>query len=460
MLYKPSTVAKLWDTWLYHHGGIYYLYYLVTDRSPGDGIGLATSSDGVHWLERGQLIYKAADALWLGTGSVWKSSSFAQDGKFIMNFSEWRGPELGVGQQTIFFAESTDLLNWTRLGSDFEFKPDPRWYRVDEGDWSRWDCIYTLPKTGGGYYGYWTGNPKDFFPGFGFGESDDGAHWRSLPAPRIEWGAMPRMSTMEVGAVEQFNGKTIAMLGCYNSYHDRQRGMWQFNADSPLGPFRPAARNYAVIASPQRLPATYFSRFFPSPGGMLVNHQSVTRTDDRTFAPLKTALVDSDNILRLGYWSGNDQLKGTQVRLAAPSRTETDGVDLLDGPFNLQQGVILEGTLHGLPVTAADDQFAGLYIGRNAHEGTAIRLHTSSFADIGLIEKTGSFFRQEDAIDRDLHPESECTFRILLKQPYLEVYVNDYLIQCYSLPEESTGEIGLIGGHGRFDNLALYSMTL
>ena len=47
----------------------------------------------------------------MGTGSTWRSPDFAQDGKFYLNFSEWRGP-----RQTIFFAESQDLLSWTRLG--------------------------------------------------------------------------------------------------------------------------------------------------------------------------------------------------------------------------------------------------------------------------------------------------------------------------------------------------------
>src|SRR5436190_8172097 len=106
----------MWDTWLYYHDGTYYLYYLVTEHSPGEGICLATSPDGVHWTEHGLIFPKADDSLWLGTGSVWKSSTFDQDGKYIMNFSEWRGPKMGVGQQTIFFAESTDLVHWTRLG--------------------------------------------------------------------------------------------------------------------------------------------------------------------------------------------------------------------------------------------------------------------------------------------------------------------------------------------------------
>jgi hypothetical protein len=49
-----------------------------------------------------------------------------------------------------------------------------------------------------------------------------------------------------------------------------------------------------------------------------------------------------------------------------------------------------------------------------------------------------------------------------VRQPFLELYLNDVLIQCYSLPEESTNRIGLLYGAGQaaFDNLTLYRMTL
>lgn len=68
-----------------------------------------------------------------------------------MNFSEWKGL-----RQTIFFAASDDLVHWDRLGSEYEFVPDERWYE----DRGRWDCIWTIPRPDGGLYGYWTASPK------------------------------------------------------------------------------------------------------------------------------------------------------------------------------------------------------------------------------------------------------------------------------------------------------------
>ena len=97
----------MWDTWLYYHEGVHYLYYLHGRAADEwDGISVATSEDGVHFQEFGPIVSKRDDAQWLGTGSVWRAGE-----KFILNFSESRD-----GVQAVFFAQSDDLLHWERLG--------------------------------------------------------------------------------------------------------------------------------------------------------------------------------------------------------------------------------------------------------------------------------------------------------------------------------------------------------
>ncbi|MCK4601285.1 MAG: hypothetical protein KAU28_02385 [Phycisphaerae bacterium] len=152
MFYKPQSkeTGHIWDTWLYFHEGVYYLYYLAAterevDDQPWDNISLSTSTDGVNWTEVRAVLTKRPAATWMGTGSTWKSPNFQTDGKFFMNFSEWTGP-----RQTIFFAESTDLIHWTRLGDELEFVQDERWYTRR----GRWDCIWTIAKPDAdGLYG-------------------------------------------------------------------------------------------------------------------------------------------------------------------------------------------------------------------------------------------------------------------------------------------------------------------
>jgi len=95
---RSKRTGNMWDTWLYLHQGDYYLYYLANAHGQWDNISMARSPDGVHWNEIGRVLSKGRGVTWMGTGSTCKSPNFVKDGKFFMNFSEWKGP-----RQTIFF---------------------------------------------------------------------------------------------------------------------------------------------------------------------------------------------------------------------------------------------------------------------------------------------------------------------------------------------------------------------
>lgn len=182
---QHQETGNMWDVWLFHHEGTYFLYYLANvgeHRWRWDNISMATSPDGVHWTEKGPILKKTPGAKWMGPGSTWKSPAFEKDGKFYMNYSE----EID-GRQNIYFAESTGLLHRTRLkGEEYRFVQNEQCYEKK----GRWDCIWTFPKPGGGLYGYWTAGPKRSEKNaadglFGFGESLDGVHWKALAPPRV-----------------------------------------------------------------------------------------------------------------------------------------------------------------------------------------------------------------------------------------------------------------------------------
>lgn len=411
---KAAETGNMWDTWLYLHNDTFFLYYLAKSGTQWDNISMATSPDGVHWEEIGRILQKREDVTWMGTGSTWKSPNFRTDGKFQINFSEWEGP-----RQTIFFAESADLIHWTRLSHEYEFKQATRWYELD----GRWDCIYTIPRPGGGLYGYWTATPKPETGGkFGFGQTTDGVKWEALEPPKAHG-----VGGGEAGAVEKIGGKYYMMFGTGGL-------MVTLIADKPEGPFHASKKNFHLLSG-----HTYFSRFFPTPDGILVNHHSIARNGEVYFAPLKQAVIDDDGILRLGWWNSNEKMKHQliDVKPLASSSDDDGPVIMLENVFDVDQGVILEGVLT-LP--------NGFYIQCEQNQGAAILISAGGAAELGQIKADGSGFQSEKQVDREMPFGNPARFRLLLEHSLLEFYLDDILIECFSLPAKATGKIGIIRG--------------
>ncbi|MFV2069326.1 MAG: LamG-like jellyroll fold domain-containing protein, partial [Pirellulales bacterium] len=313
MFYKARSreTGNMWDTWLYLHKGTYCLFYLANRGASWNNISMATSPDGVHWKEHGRVLAKREDATRMGTGSTWRSPNYEQDGKFLMNFSEWRGP-----RQTIFFAEATDLLMM-------------------------------------------------------FGTKVAGGH-----------------------------------------------GMVTLVADRPEGPFRAAKKNFALLTG-----HTYFSRFFPTPDGVLVNHHAIARTGAGVyFGLLKSAVVDDEGTLRLGWWNGNETMKHEAVRVELPTGRDAR-VAMMETTFDVTQGVILEGTLT-LPETT-DVPRRGLYIECGQDSGAAVLLDHRGVAELGPMQADGSGFKMEKRVDREMQFATPASFRLVLKGSLLEWYLDD-----------------------------------
>jgi hypothetical protein len=387
---------------------------------------MAVSNDGVHWRERGPVLQRGPDVVWMGTGSTWASPNFDKDKKFFLNFSEWRGP-----RQTIFFAQSDDLCRWNRLPDKYEFRQDTRWYEPK----GRWDCIWSIPRPGGGLYGYWTANPKGR-AGVGFGESLDGITWQALEPPKIDWNA-----DCEAGAVEKIGDRYYLMLGTRDA--EGHHGMFAFVAERPSGPFQRAKKNFPLLVSKGHV-NTYFARFFPTPQGVLVNHHSIARSNMVHFGLLKRAAVDAEGTVRLAWWEGNEKLKHEAIPVALPPRMAGGAVAFLDNRFDTETGLVLEGTL---PLVSADAaKPVGLYVEHGQNAGTALVLRGAGVVEIGTMDGTGTGFKLENRIDRQMSFTPTARFRLVLQQTLFEFYLDDVLIQCYSLPARASGRIGVLGG--------------
>jgi hypothetical protein len=512
MLYRPKRQNKMWDTWLYYHEGKHYLYYLYMLTGPGDGIGCAVSEDGVHFREIGSVVEKDQDATWLGTGSIWKVRD-----RFVMNFSQIR-----QGVQSINFAVSKDLINWTRLPEEYDCHPDPRWY--DNTATGRWDCITTLPRKGGGMWGVLTARPWPAAKGMayesmGMVESEDGLHWKAVPPPPFDWNPWPNSNVHEPVGLEEIDGKYYVLmglgmsadnLGSRHAWTDTGShiGMYTFVAHRPEGPYRPDFGAYTLFRSNN----TWFeharasfrntawcARFYRTPGELLIHDHAINVQDLRWLAPLKKAITTRDGALEMGYWEGNSALKGKSISVdlaattrimplqnapdgrkmptdhiavpvAVADRLEIDepysgGVQVLSHHFDLEKGVLLEGTL---TVTPADRGWAGvgLYFeeiveANGTSTGAAIVFETRGRTELGKLVQ-GLKFTPYEIIERGISASTKTRLVLLLRKGMVEAYLDGIHVQSFSIPVINTGRLGLVfeGGRAVFEGLNAWEMSL
>lgn len=442
----------LWDVWVFYAKDTYYLFY----GGAKPGFGVATSKDGVHWKEQGLVAHPRTT----GSGFIWKSSNFEHDGKYICHQATRKG---------IVFTESTDLLNW-KLREDVYYTGDPRWYDSKNG---RWDCISSVPRPGGGYYGYCTATAKGGDPWcIGFGETLDGVNWKSLAPPAIEWGPWKKFDAMcvELGGAEFISGKYYLLI---NLSHAQDGGshMLTFSSDKPEGPFILARKNPEVVYGD-----VHFSRFDRSPNEVLVVQHYLTQErgggragwrknfDTTYMAPIKEALVDQEGTLRLGYWKGNEALKGKNVPVDMPSSHKP--LEFINHSFNANKGFVLEGTIK-LPQDG-EKQLPGIYLESGEERPTVILATPKGTSRIGTVRQDGTDFQLRKSkivwcgpaeIDREMTFGPSVKFRLLVRKSMLEFYMDDILFHIRALKYPSTGKVGIVGATGSIYDLKAWDMS-
>ena len=437
MFIKPTKGGLMWDTWLVVHEGTYYLFYLTGNPQDWYGISLLTSEDGVTWNEVGLVLPKADDADRMGCCSVWKSPDYDKSGKFIMNFSEWRS-----GPQSIFFAESTDLVHWKRLGNDYEFKPDPRWY---DGS-GRWDGIRIFDRPRGGYYGVMSCSG----PMFALAESLDGLTWQALPPPAIDWKGHQHTGWMESAGLFVHKGKYYQLI---SAWLDDHAGIHTLVSDKLEGPFQPAEKNLHFSAPLRAENQGGYPGFWHTPEGILCCTYLTPRYPNGQFwsgdhpdgllQPLKKLIWNEEGTLLTAWWPGNEKLKTESIELTDSEQTSTCGdidISILGNSFDVDRGVILEGML---TVPPDGQSKAGIFIEYADGRSIAILVTPDGVTEKGYVNDKG--FTMADRIDRGLKISKTPRFRLLIKHSLLEFYLDDIMMLAHSASSTAAGKIGLIG---------------
>ena len=146
--------------------GIYKFYYIGT-REPHTGmrqIGLATSTDGIHWQKYSEPVLKSdSEQYYIGVHSVIKI-----DGIYYMYYDA--SPEYDYSFN-INLATSTDGIHWNKYGNNPILTPTKAW----ENGSVRYA---TVVKDSSGYQMiYSNGSSDDLHSAFGKAYSSDGINW-------------------------------------------------------------------------------------------------------------------------------------------------------------------------------------------------------------------------------------------------------------------------------------------
>ena len=446
-MFQSHAVTSQWDTWAFVENNTYYAYYLITEHSPGEGFGVATSADGVHWDDHGYVWHGpswAEHRWWEGTGSVWRAPDFNATGRYIINYSQYHS-----GTQNITFAQSFDLIHWERTEA-----LNNTWFNIDHQyyhDPGRWDCIYSIPVSSGpspaenlrdGYprYGFWTASPISGT--MGFGVTEDGVNWKALPSPE-----MIPPAHAEVGAVEYIpfgpnkeKGAFFAILGAYH--------METYTAQDPKGPWHAATKNFEVLPNAR---SCYFARFFRAGKDnedVLVTHQSFSHVGRTYIAPYKVADVDDEGTLRFKYWANNEAIKGPVVD-ASFNQSEPH---MFSGAANVSVGAVFEAAVTPVPnATAPLEDQPGFWmetVGGGAVVALINALGQTTLATVAANASSAAAVvpKAIQVWDRDLvgiEAGAPLAVRLLYRRDMMELYVNDFLMPVYLMPA-TTGRIGVM----------------
>ena len=276
----------IWDFWLSEGGAKWHIFFLQADKSLGDPelrhwnatYGHATSSDLVNWTHLGTCFRPAPAPAW-DDKTTWTGSVIKHDAGLWHLFYTGTSKAEDGRKQRIGHATSTDLHNWSRVGTGLVLDINTKLYEeYHNGPWdgrAMRDPWVMRDPDGKGWIMYFTarvphGAEMNARGAIGFARSDDLNSWR-LEKP-VFAGAFGQLEVPQV-----FNiGDDWYCLFCNAGEHWSKAyaagaptkpvtGTHYLMAKSHLGPWRVAPGPYLDGADPCR---RYAGKIVQQNGGL------------------------------------------------------------------------------------------------------------------------------------------------------------------------------------------------
>ena len=249
--------AWVWDFWIVDDGDRFHLFFLYASRALRDpdarhfraSIGHAVSTDLTDWTRVTDALVRSdspgIDDMATWTGSVTRGA----DGRWYMFYTAVTGAPGGRNVQTITYATSSDLYEWTKAAAPV-LTADPRWYEplTDDRQWGdeafRDPWVFADPD-GDGWQMLITARanrgPVDDRGVVGHATSSDLVNWTLRPpltAPGQGFGQLEVCQTVEI------DGGHYLLFNCLDTELSTglraagvSGGVWLARADSALGPY-------------------------------------------------------------------------------------------------------------------------------------------------------------------------------------------------------------------------------
>jgi predicted GH43/DUF377 family glycosyl hydrolase len=194
-----------------HHNGLFHMFYRAQGLDYVSQIGYAVSSDGIHFNRMRSPVFSPSTANETRGVEDPRITFLAEENRFIMAYTAYS--DLGIMPM---FAESHNLIQWTRLG------------HLVEGEDNK-DHVLFPRKINGNYFSFHRRPPS-----IGYATSEDMIHW-DLKGPILS----PRASSwdnLRVGAggvpIETEEG-WLVIYHAYDQDHIYRLGACLLDLDEP-----------------------------------------------------------------------------------------------------------------------------------------------------------------------------------------------------------------------------------
>jgi beta-fructofuranosidase len=258
----------VWDFWFAQDGLDYHVFYLQAPKSLGDerlrhwhvSIGHAVSKDLTDWSVLPDAISPSQNKDTFDNYTTWTGSIIQHDGMWYMFYTGTRKQENGLVQR-VGFANSENLISWTKNPTNPVIEADPTWYEpLDQAVWHdkawRDPWIFRHPRTGM-FHAMITARvnygPADERGVIGHAVSDDLHRWEVLP-PITQPGKFGHMGVPQIIEIlnryylifsvsaDKYAQKYLQKLGS-----DPLHGSHYMIGDDPLGPFEYLSEQFFVV---------------------------------------------------------------------------------------------------------------------------------------------------------------------------------------------------------------------